>query len=447
VGDLSVPDPRVVNPELFDLKNKEAPIPQFANALRNAGINLTPEEIAQGIIYVSTKKDGLPLVDKDGNPFVVAVYNLDPSLFPKEYRDLAGQVPLMIAKREDGDWKWENYREVPLRIFADATGISIGTNDEALDGSLGKKVGTHFNLLYAPWSFKWDENQPTIYSNNTISTNKFNYAQKTSMNFLGGVLVSDYPAWLINGLNNQSIDVNDLEQFLRRRVKEAMKPFGARISYWVVTNEVDSSWNRNDPVVKKLGVNKFLEIVYDEAHKNNPNAILIFNDSVNHFPPGSNGGYTELPKNVYLIRELRKKGYNVAVGLQMHLNQNQWSQMPTIGELKKAFEIYRQNRIPVVITEMDVSIYNVDPKQPIRFLYQAMIFQGALRAYLESGAGGENPLVSFWGLRDNESWLETWGEERNPNADPLLFDDMGNTKMAYYAILMILFENYLNKVP
>jgi hypothetical protein len=35
VGDLSVPDPRVTNPELFDLRNPDAPIPQFVNALQH----------------------------------------------------------------------------------------------------------------------------------------------------------------------------------------------------------------------------------------------------------------------------------------------------------------------------------------------------------------------------------------------------------------------------
>jgi hypothetical protein len=47
--------------------------------------------VAQGITYEALK-------DKDGNHFVVAVYNLAPALFPEQYRDLAGPIPLMIAK-------------------------------------------------------------------------------------------------------------------------------------------------------------------------------------------------------------------------------------------------------------------------------------------------------------------------------------------------------------
>jgi ABC-type transport system substrate-binding protein len=49
VGNLSVPDPRATNPELFDLRNPDAPIPQFVNAMKMAGIEITAEQVAQGI--------------------------------------------------------------------------------------------------------------------------------------------------------------------------------------------------------------------------------------------------------------------------------------------------------------------------------------------------------------------------------------------------------------
>jgi hypothetical protein len=47
VGNLSVPDPRVTNPELFDLRNPDAPIPQFVNAMKMAGIEITAEQVAK----------------------------------------------------------------------------------------------------------------------------------------------------------------------------------------------------------------------------------------------------------------------------------------------------------------------------------------------------------------------------------------------------------------
>ena len=51
VGDLSVPDPRVTNPELFDLQKPEAPIPQFVNAMKMAEIEITAEQVEQGLTF------------------------------------------------------------------------------------------------------------------------------------------------------------------------------------------------------------------------------------------------------------------------------------------------------------------------------------------------------------------------------------------------------------
>jgi len=111
VGNLSVPDPRVTNPELFDLRNPDAPIPQFVNAMKMAGIEITGEQVAQGITYEALK---------DGNPFVVAVYNLDPD--PNQTGELLeGRIPLLIAtKTKNGKWDWT---EAHLRLLGDGGGI------------------------------------------------------------------------------------------------------------------------------------------------------------------------------------------------------------------------------------------------------------------------------------------------------------------------------------
>jgi hypothetical protein len=148
VGNLSVPDPRVTNPELFDLRKPDAPIPQFVNAMRMAGIEITAEQVAQGITYEALK-------DKDGNPFVVAVYNLAPSLFPEQYRDLAGPIPLMIAEKgEDGEWRWSvnvlKNHGITIRFTGWQPDIHIIKNQA--DG------------LLSAWEFIFDNYDPPIIS-------------------------------------------------------------------------------------------------------------------------------------------------------------------------------------------------------------------------------------------------------------------------------------------
>lgn len=93
---LAVPDPRISNPELFDLKNPKAPISQFVNAMKMAGIKVVQEEVAQSITYQQFK-------NKNGNPFIVATFNLDPNA-SKKGETLERPIPLLIWTKEEG-WR------------------------------------------------------------------------------------------------------------------------------------------------------------------------------------------------------------------------------------------------------------------------------------------------------------------------------------------------------
>ncbi|MGQ9733359.1 MAG: hypothetical protein ACUVX8_19040, partial [Candidatus Zipacnadales bacterium] len=62
VGGLQgVPDPRVTAPELFDLHQSDAPIPQFVYTMRMAGIEVSGEEVAARMEY-------RPISGVDGRP-------------------------------------------------------------------------------------------------------------------------------------------------------------------------------------------------------------------------------------------------------------------------------------------------------------------------------------------------------------------------------------------
>lgn len=99
---LVVPNPRATNPELFDLTNPDAPIPQFVNGMKEAEIEITTEQVASTIDYQV-------LNDKDGKPFIIGSYNLDPN--PNQTGEtLEGPVPLFIAEQdENGEWRWREF--------------------------------------------------------------------------------------------------------------------------------------------------------------------------------------------------------------------------------------------------------------------------------------------------------------------------------------------------
>ena len=116
-----MPDPRVTNPELFDLQKPEAPIPQFVNAMKMAEIEITAEQVEQGLTFQE-------LESKDGQPFVVGLFKINQT-FEGRYRCLEGEYPLLIAKNESGVWQW---RRTIYPDFAKPLGIDISA---LFDGS------------------------------------------------------------------------------------------------------------------------------------------------------------------------------------------------------------------------------------------------------------------------------------------------------------------------
>jgi hypothetical protein len=92
VGGLEgVPDPRYSNPELFDLNDPDAPIPQFVNAMRTAGIEVDPQEVVNNLEFRQ-------ITGADGKEYVVASYTVSDS----------NQTPYTVAfiaeRKENGEW-------------------------------------------------------------------------------------------------------------------------------------------------------------------------------------------------------------------------------------------------------------------------------------------------------------------------------------------------------
>jgi len=432
VNGLQLPDPRATNPELFDLTKKEAPIPQFVNALKNAGIELSPEQIAQGITYVSTKEDGTPLVDKDGNPFVVAVYNLDPSLFPEQYRSLAGPIPLMIAKKGENGWKWRTDRIIPLRLFSGQINLIISNLESHYDRS-GNIILNVFDGLSITWYLKWDLVETKQGIENYEEGKKYvNLAKKNDMEpILGPIIYKyEYPAWL----EQSNLSNEELEQAIRNRVRSILQRFKGDIKYAMVVNEFHPTPYEKDYLYSRLG-ERYVEIAFDEARKANPEAILIYNDGAIESPrwPWYKSTYD-------LVRKLKAKGLIDAVGMQGHFNQPNWTKVPSNEEFIQAIRSFRQLGLDVYITEMDVSL--TEKQGNDRFLHQADIYYNLIKTYLEETKDQKTRIINFFGWRDNHSWIEK-DLGNYPNADPLLIDDNGNPKLAYYALLKLLFETNL----
>ncbi|MGC9423838.1 endo-1,4-beta-xylanase [Vibrio sp.] len=415
-GIEGIPDPRITNPELFDLKNPEAPIPQFVNALTNAGIDVSAEEVAQGITFVSTKEDGSPLVDKDGNPFVVAVYHLDPFLFPEQYRDLAGPIPLMMAERGERGWGW---RKVELDIFFAKSGIKhTGALMDA--GHKYPNILREFNTQTItsydiPLGID-NETQQKLYNQEEREI-KWRLSLGTRNHLIGSV-ITDVDPKFHNLPKDKKIEIiqQRLEMFNRYRIPN--------IIGITILNEAHEKRYTNEEII----------MILQTARKIYPNMKLVYNDTENHY---RNGMWTSYTRNFIS----RFGEYIDVVGVQMHLAQwpDQINRLPTPQDISSTLRSYGKE---VWVTEFDINTAYLPGNQQEKKLMQANIAYNHIKGMLDSGVV---TVFNIWGLTDNESWYNNFGGPEFKNAEALPFDKNGAPKLYYYYILKAVLDTLQQK--
>mgnify|MGYP003730319327 CR=1 FL=1 len=434
-----MPDPRVTNPELFDLRNPDAPIPQFVNAMRIAGIEITAEQVAQGITYEALK-------DKDGNAFVVVVYNLDPSLFPEQYRELAGPIPLMIAERDkDGRWGW------------DEIGLNVGISDSIT--SLRRYKITNPPLYYI---FQQDAKRIVIadlfminpYDNTfslvtpskEIHTSQWESVLSqlerdyTGKKFLFFHALWGHPMLIPPFLMDNSLSPKQRRDFIQKYV-ETVVPI-IRDNQIVLVNEpFTPSWEWAD---KRRVLNEILEEkpsewipwIFELAHKANPSATLILNE----FGIEASGSIlfdTKKADEVFnVVRKIKEKNPNIpiAVGFQMHVNPQFQELDPLIQGLISQIERYKRIGVSVIVTELDIRMdgerFRNLPEEE-RLLIQAQYYYRIGKVCAKYGVE-----INLFGASDRNSWLEETanGGQYAELTDPTVRDENNLKKIAWFEL-------------
>lgn len=118
-GLTGVPDPRYSNPELFDLNNPDAPIPQFVNALSDANVSITPEQVIEGLTYRAIE------VPRRESREVVILYHY-------HHPDTPYATAFIATQNEKWEWKW---RSINLKDSVTLGKFALGTSFFASDGA------------------------------------------------------------------------------------------------------------------------------------------------------------------------------------------------------------------------------------------------------------------------------------------------------------------------
>ena len=148
VGNLSVPDPRVTNPELFDLRNPDAPIPQFADAMQEVGITVDPQTITTELGKNYEIRQG-----PDGKTYILTTYTV-------EGKNGARYSMGLIAEQDErGEWRWIITTPVILDNLISPTDFGVLLNDQDYNNPYLSKIATI--IWEQPFSRTWIEKHGT----------------------------------------------------------------------------------------------------------------------------------------------------------------------------------------------------------------------------------------------------------------------------------------------
>ena len=332
-----------------------------------------------------------------------------------------------------------------FRVGAALNPAQFGERDTAGVAIIRK----HFDTITPENVLKWERvhPRPGVYAFEEPDQ-YVAFGRKHGMFVVGHTLVwhSQVPRWVFEDAAGQPVSRDTLLGRMREHIETVVGRYKGRIHGWDVVNEAlnedgtlrDSPWRRiigDDYIVK----------AFQYAHAADPAAELYYNDYSLANPAKRDGA-------VRIVRELQAAGVRVSgIGSQEH-HKMDWPSPALVDSMLTRFAA---TGVKVHLTELDVDV-----------LPPAVRGTGADVAQRAALQSGQNPYaaglpdsaqqalarrygelfavyvrhkdvidrVTFWGVRDGDSWLNGWPVRGRTN-HPLLFDRAGRPKPAFDAVV------------
>ncbi|MFZ0829428.1 MAG: endo-1,4-beta-xylanase [Verrucomicrobiia bacterium] len=310
-------------------------------------------------------------------------------------------------------------------------------------------IKAQFDTISPENVLKWESihPQPDRY-NFTAADQYVKFGQMNGMFTVGHNLIwhEQTPKWVFQDDQGNPVDRDTLLVRMHDHISTVVGRYKGKIGGWDVVNEAlnEDGTLRPSPWKKIIGED-YLFKAYQFAHEADPQAELYYNDYSLENVPKRNGA-------IALIKRLQAQGVHIAgVGLQGHYKMD-WPGPATVDETIEAFS---QLGVKVMITELDLDM--LPPATGSQAAEVSMNF--ALQARLNPYTNGlpdsvQHQLakryadlfavfvkhhdvvsrVTFWGVTDGDSWLNSW-PVKGRTAYPLLFDREAKPKPAFNAVI------------
>jgi endo-1,4-beta-xylanase len=319
--------------------------------------------------------------------------------------------------------------------YKDFFPVGVAVSPYSLSGSQSLLILKHFQSLTAenvmkPAVIHPEENRYSWDNADKIA----DYASLNKMLVRGHTLCwhNQTGEWMFKDNEGKTVSKDILLARLKDHITQVVKRYKDRIYAWDVVNEAidddDSKFMRESEWFKICG-EEYIEKAFRWAHEADPDAVLFYNDYNTEVPAKRDKVYR-------LLKTLIDRGVPVhGIGLQGHWNL----ESPTEKDLRNAIEKYSSLGLKIQITELDVSVYLPEEKDPSDNIFTAerekkqmekyeMIFR-VFRDYKNVITG-----VTFWNVSDRNSWLDNFPVKGRKNY-PLLFDQNLKPKKAYWKVV------------
>ena len=229
---------------------------------------------------------------------------------------------------------------------------------------------------------------------------------------------------------------------MREHINAVVTHFRGKVFSWDVVNEAiadDQAYLRDSKWLSSIGED-FIEEAFVAAHAADPKADLYYNDYNIELPE-------KRAKTLRLLRELKTRNVHIdGIGIQGH-----WI-LDTVPfkEIEDTIIAIHSEKVKVMITELDIDVVprrsgadvrdreTVGGGDPYAAGCPPEVLQRQARQYAALFAifkkhADKIERVTFWGLDDGRSWLNSWPSERTNY--PLLWTRDLQPKPALKAIL------------
>jgi endo-1,4-beta-xylanase len=315
-----------------------------------------------------------------------------------------------------------------LKAAADCTGRLIGAalSSQRLSESGYATAAKEFNYVTCENEMKWDQIEPSKGQFSWSAADQVvNFASSNGMKVKGHTLVwyNQLPQW-VSSLSNK----DDVRSAMLAHIKGVMQHYKGKVAVWDVVNEavsIEGTSFRDCPFYKYLG-EKYIDEAFKAAREADPDVKLYYNDY-------NDEGLTPKSDFVYkLLKRLVTDGVPIdGVGMQMHYGKP--NDTFTIADLKANIQRIVDLGLEVVYSEMDVHRCSGMTDTEQTTLYHDLIAACVAEPKCKA--------VTFWGITDKYSWLNSYSPlgcsgSQKPLGD--LWDDNYKKKSAYTGVLKAL---------